>query len=442
MRHLPRFVLFGLLAFGSRLEAQVPRTPAIEPEARARLDALIASYRTLPGYADHGSVTLTVKVGGVDRTRVQPASIAFARPGKLDVRTELVRVVSDGSNVTSVVAPLKKYYVTAAPKILAESAIRSGPLGSIEFGGLVGLPIVHVLSLVLGHEPERLIQDFSPRVLAEPDQVVDGVSYHVLRLDESDNHDWRFLIDPKSGLLGFIDLVVEGDATKSSIVGNDTHVVSLRWAAGAVSTEPPAAESFVFQPEAGYTKVGLVEKPAEAAKPDRGANPLVGKPAPALTLDVLDGPGKLRTVGSADLLGKVVLIDFWATWCGPCLVELPDIQALIEGYGRDKKEVAVVALSIDQAEAGDLKEARVRVEAKLKEMKLSLVAEGDRLVGMVALDPLGKAAEKYGVQAIPYVVLIDAKGVVRAVHVGVTPREVLAREVDALLSGQPIGEPK
>jgi thiol-disulfide isomerase/thioredoxin len=165
----------------------------------------------------------------------------------------------------------------------------------------------------------------------------------------------------------------------------------------------------------------------------------VGKPAPDFLLDVLDGPDKFRKVSRADLLGKVILIDFWATWCGPCLQELPDIQALIEGYGKDKKEVAVVALSIDEAEAGDLKEARGMVEAKLKEMKLTLVAEGSNPVGLVALDPLGKLGARYGVQAIPFVVVIDPKGVVQAVHIGVTRREVLAAEVEALLAGKPIG---
>jgi thiol-disulfide isomerase/thioredoxin len=62
----------------------------------------------------------------------------------------------------------------------------------------------------------------------------------------------------------------------------------------------------------------------------------VGKPAPDFSLTLLDGPGKVKTITKAELAGKVVLIDFWATWCGPCLMELPEIQKLIENYGESR----------------------------------------------------------------------------------------------------------
>jgi thiol-disulfide isomerase/thioredoxin len=441
MNLMLRAGLTGLVVFlvpGLATMAQEPKRPAIAPEAKARLDALIAAYRALPSYADQGEVALVVKVGDRELKQTQKASIAFTKPNKLDVQTNLIRLLSDGKNVTTSVLPLKKYCVTPLPKKFAESTLRGGPLGAVEFGGLPGLPLVHVLNLVIGDEPERLIYDFTPKVLAEPDLMVDGVAYQVLRLDESDNHDWRFLIDPKSGLIRFVDLVVEGDATKGSIAGGDTHVESLRWSSGPISTEVPKPEAFAFQALPGFTEVGKLEGAAGPKEVKEPANPLVGKAAPNFTLDVLDGPGKFKKVSRADLVGKVVLIDFWATWCGPCLRELPDVQKLIEAYGKAGKEVVVVALSIDQNEQGDLKEAQTLVEAKLKEMKLTLKAEGANPVGMVALDPLGKLAERYGVEAIPYVVLIDQQGIIRAVHIGLTEGDVFTAEIDALLAGKPI----
>ncbi len=257
--------------------ADGPKAPPIGPEAKARLDALIASYRALPSYADQGTSKLAVVVGGKRIEQSQKASIAFVRPGRVDIETDLVRIVADGTTLTTVVAPLKTYQATPAPKKLAESILRGGPLGAIEFGGVFGRPLAHVLNLVIGDEPERLIYDFAPRITSEPDAVEGGATYRVLRLDEAENYDWRFLIDPKSGLLAHVDLVVKGDAAKGSIAGGDTHVESLRWSAGPLAAEPPAAERFRFQPPEGYKAVAKLETEApkadEPAKAEGGAGP-------------------------------------------------------------------------------------------------------------------------------------------------------------------------
>jgi thiol-disulfide isomerase/thioredoxin len=434
MNHAVLAGIVGLLASGFTATADGPKAPPIDPAARGRLDALIAAYRALPAYADQGEVTLVVKVGDQTLKQVQKASVAFARPDRIDVQTDLVRVVGDGSNVTAVVVPLKTYQTTPSPRKFAESSLRGGPLGAIEFGGVAGLPLVHVLNLVIGQDPERLIYDFTPTILVEPDQVVEGTAYRVLRLDESDNHDWRFLIDPRTGLLAFVDLVVEGDAAKSSIAGGDTHVESLRWSAGVVSTDPRGADAFAFRPPAGYNQVARLEGAARAGAP---AHPLIGQPAPDFSIDVLDGPGKTRKLTRADLAGKVVMLDFWATWCPPCLEELPDVQKLIESYGKAKKGVVVVALSIDRNELGDLNEVRAKVEETLAKRKVTLDAPGNA-VGLIGLDPLNKVAKDYDAGAIPFVVLIDAQGVVRSVHVGLTDGATFAAEIDALLEKKPI----
>ena len=71
---------------------------------------------------------------------------------------------------------------------------------------------------------------------------------------------------------------------------------------------------------------------ASSSKKKHATDRRVGKPAPDFTLTLLDGPGKTKTVTKAELAGKVVVIDFWATWCGPCMKELPEIQKLIDSY--------------------------------------------------------------------------------------------------------------
>lgn len=250
------------------------------PEARARFDSLVTTYRALPAYADRGEVAIVTRVGDKTTRQVQKARIAFARPDKLDVETDLVRVLSDGATVTEVNLPLKKFRTTPAPRPFREAMLRGGPLGAVEFGGMAGLPMAHVLNLVIGVEPERLVNDFAPRLVVEPDQTLDGNSYQVLRFDEADNHDWRFLINPKTGLIAHVDLAIEGDAANSSIAGPAVRVESIRWSAGPIATTPPDPAAFAYKPAEGFTAVAPLEAGQTTEELLKKAFDKVGIPTP------------------------------------------------------------------------------------------------------------------------------------------------------------------
>ena len=123
------------------------------------------------------------------------------------------------------------------------------------------------------------------------------------------------------------------------------------------------------------------------------SSPLIGT-APSFSISLLDG----STTTLKKHEGKVVVLDFWATWCGPCVKALPDVQDVCDDYSAD--EVALFA--INQSEGK-------------KQIKKFLKDRGWDLT--VGLDK-GELSKQFSVEAIPQTVIIDREGVVRFVKVG------------------------
>jgi len=232
---------------------------------------------------------------------------------------------------------------------------------------------------------------------------------------------------------------------KSTPPGQTLSIEQFGWTAGAISTQVANDRSFAFDPPPGFSLVdSLKDQPVGGQAPRHAVEAKVGKPAPDFSLTLLDGPGKTKTITKAELAGKVVLIDFWATWCGPCLMELPEIQKLIANYAESKKDVLIVALSQD-SQPNELSEVRKLVEQKLSDKKIALAGTP---VGQIALDPSNSVGNAFDVEGYPTLVILDAKGVVQSAHVGYNPdateplSKSLAKEIDALLEGKSLVAPK
>jgi len=155
---------------------------------------------------------------------------------------------------------------------------------------------------------------------------------------------------------------------------------------------PLESDLFKFTPPGNARKVD--------ALPGRGAS-LVGKPAGDFKLKDLDG----NEVTLSELRGKVVLIDFWATWCAPCREELPSIAKLSAAY-HDKD---VVVLGIND-------EDRATVKHYLEKQGLALT---------VLMDSGQKVHGQYGCHALPTVVIVNRDGAVTAQYVGGRSEEEL-----------------
>jgi len=117
---------------------------------------------------------------------------------------------------------------------------------------------------------------------------------------------------------------------------------------------------------------------------------LVGKAAPDFSASTLDG----RTVALADFRGqKKVVVTFWASWCGPCRMEMPNLIQFYKNNHSDSSDFEILAVSIDE----DPKEAQNFATA----MKLNFP---------VLIDARQKIANAYGVEGIPTMFVIDKAG--------------------------------
>ena len=192
-----------------------------------------------------------------------------------------------------------------------------------------------------------------------------------------------------------IDQLLIGDAVKLAAAGLPFHDWKLK----------PAADPLA--PKEGSEGSGEGGEGQESL--------LVGKPAPAIALEMLDGTKFVL----ADHKQKVVILDFWASWCGPCLQVMPQIDEVAHEFADQGVELFAV----------NLEESPEKIKKALERLKLSTT---------VVLDQNGRIAEKYGATSIPQTVIIDREGNVARVFVGGGARfdDQLRAALKTVLSGE------
>ena len=157
----------------------------------------------------------------------------------------------------------------------------------------------------------------------------------------------------------------------------------------------PAVDQPATTPPFGEWKLKPAAEPVAAGDGDGQESELVGKLAPDFALDRLDGT-KFRL---SDHRGRIVVLDFWASWCGPCLQTMPQIDKVVREFS--DQGVDLVAINLE--------ETNDRVQATLDRLKLQ---------PPVVLDRTGRTAAQYGATSIPQTVIIDRNGKVVRLFVG------------------------
>ncbi|MEO8796757.1 MAG: TlpA disulfide reductase family protein [Polyangiaceae bacterium] len=144
------------------------------------------------------------------------------------------------------------------------------------------------------------------------------------------------------------------------------------------------------------------------------SSPLAGKTIPDFTLPVIANGGGLpkdadgnvpKTTAVSALKGKVVILDFWATWCGPCNAEAPILDQVAKKYA--DRGLIVVGVSQDSDPITPTR------WTKAKGVSYPMMFDDQR------------TADRFGIDGLPTMIVLDRDGVVRAVRVGVTQKSEL-----------------
>ena len=380
-------------------------------------------YRSIDG----ASFNSSLKVDGPDMPfpMKQTSEIIIAKPDKFlakstDAMMGGVDAASNGTQM-SVALPMFKIYQETTPpssfdKFVPEDEQEMMAMDSAMLPLAQDPGLLTSLTLFGSNPTQQMLNDVDSITMVGKDRIegIDAVRIRIVSKSDmpsspAENADiwiaqgdepWLLAVKPD------LEAMMAGDPMGAG----DMEITLLfeKWKRGA-----PADTRFTLQVDEDWEKVddlmaAVMEKAAEQMGQDfdfEGDAPAafeqpehasVGNAAPAFDLKTLR-TGEQVTLDS--LKGKVVVLDFWATWCSPCVAGLPTVDKVTTSF----KDKGVVFYAIDLREPAD------RVKQFVDKKKWTFP---------VLLDDNGSVAKDYGVNGIPHSVVIGADGRIRNVHVG------------------------
>jgi peroxiredoxin/outer membrane lipoprotein-sorting protein len=348
--------------------------PASAPEI---LNQVVQTYKGLQAYQFVATETTELLVRGSQRTGETHLALAVVKPDKFrltfkDDSKEII-LVADGETTWTYMPKLKQY---TKPQAAMSGDDDEGD------GEQADTLTTSLRALVLFYE--TVGRYGASAALAKDERVKvsgDRIDCYVVRFQTAKSQHQVWIDKERFVVLRHVETLKQ--AMNGVLV--EIHVsINLR---DAEIKMPPANDFFTFEPPSNATEVATLNLPGERVL-------LTGKNAMDFELKDLQG----AQVRLSSFRGKIVLLDFWATWCPPCRKELPSIEKLHRQFA-DKD---VVVLGINDEDPGTVKGFLKKYEYTISTL----------------LDSKKNVHRMYGARAIPTVIVIDREGVIRAHYIG------------------------
>lgn len=435
-----RQLSLSLLVLLAGLALRAPAVYGDEPQIDAEAKKVIGAFSDYVKKQKAFSVDVASKIHSelmgqkVDMELTQ--QIRLDRPHRLAISLESsqpgagAQIVADADNTHVYLKAFNKYAVQKSPENVAElfnDPILVGLTSAGNAGAIVGAlisddPQTHLLEgeMALGVPAVEKLE-------YKGKEKIDGVEAHHLAAT-AEPYSWDLWIDAgaEPRVRRFVPDLTKLIAEMAKRSGGDADKVTFENVVSFENwdTNPKfGPDTFAFTPPSGAEKVdSVMEMFGGGAAPQAEADSLLGKPAPAIELAKYQG----GTFKLADHQGKdVVILDFWASWCGPCRRAMPVIAKVADEF----KDRGVVFMAVNIGEDDET------VEKFLADEELDI---------KVAMDAEGTVAQAYLANAIPQTVIVGKDGRVQVVHVGLSPNleSQLSKELEALVAGKDLAGEK